>query len=390
VCTFILALACAPPAFAVNRSGQQRFGTASPAPAMIPSRTTGVPELKEGAGTYTYLDWSLTLGENGDTARNGNSPHGGYTTATVKCVVCHSVHYAAPVADPGDPTGDYTVASGNNQADALLRIRALNACIYCHATAGGAVGTGPVYDGDPSTPGHDTGDNCDMCHSSVHGDPTDVSVASLDGYLLKMIPHDAVGPLRAPSETMLDAIVVLDRDAENQGFRRGALLGATIQAYALDNDPVLRERAVGIFCAQCHDGSYALVAPGGSANVSGSPDAMYSGHRIAATASNAWNAGGSVSSGSVRDRPVAWAPATNCKSCHDAKGIFGQDAFPHGWGGTKMWLMSASAAGAALTSLPLDDGSGGDGGDNALQLSDGVCLKCHVSGTRLAGVGIDF
>ena len=41
-----------------------------------------------------YFPWKASLmGNVGD-----NSPHGNYTTTTVKCVVCHAVHYAAPLA----------------------------------------------------------------------------------------------------------------------------------------------------------------------------------------------------------------------------------------------------------------------------------------------------
>lgn len=373
----------------VNHSGQLRFGAAAPAPAMVPSRTTGVPELVPGAGTNTYFDWSRTLGDNGD-PKNGVSPHGGYTTATVKCVVCHSVHYAGPLTPAGSPEGTYTVESGNNQADTLLRIRANNSCIYCHATSGSSVGVGPVYDGDPNSPGHPIGKNCDMCHSSVHGDPTDISVASLAGYLLKLMPQDAVGGQPAPTQTMLDAMTVLDHDAENQGFSAGEALGATPYQYATDYSPVLRERAVGVFCAECHAGAYATAAPGATTNVNGSSLVSYSGHRIAASATTTWNANATISSGAVRNATIAWQPATACKSCHDSKGKYGQDAFPHGWGGTKMWLMVAPEAGSAETTLPYDTDPGSGFDENSPQLSDGVCLKCHVAPGGAAGVGKTF
>lgn len=389
--TLCLSLALAGTAFAagVNHSGQLRFGAASPAPGMVPSRTTGLPELVDGAGTYTYIDWSLTLGTNGDKATSGSSPHGNYTTSTIKCAVCHSVHYAAP-ADPSGAAGDYTVASGNASADTLLRMRAANACFYCHATTGTSAGAGPVYDGDPSTPGHPTGDNCGMCHSSIHGDPTDTSVASLSGYLLKLIPQDSVGPRSVPTTTMLDAMTVIDDDAQAQGYAPGEALGAAPSRFATDFSPVLREQAVGIFCAGCHEGAYATVAPGVRTNVLSSTVEAYTGHRIAASASAAWNATGSVSSGALRNAEVAWKPAVNCKSCHDAKGEYGQDAFPHGWGGTKMWLLAAPSAGSSETTLPYgtDPGSGYD--ENRPQLSDGVCLKCHVAPGDAGGVGISY
>ena len=52
------------------------------------------------------MDWSTGLGTN-NSASAGNSPHGNFTTTTVKCVVCHAVHYAAP--------GNAPVASGQTR-----------------------------------------------------------------------------------------------------------------------------------------------------------------------------------------------------------------------------------------------------------------------------------
>ena len=103
-----------------------------------------------------------------------------------------------------------------------------------------------------------------------------------------------------------------------------------------------------------------------------------------------WNADGSKSSGNQTIGSVAWAAATNCKSCHDANDTFGNTAFPHSWGGTKMWLMSASDAGAAKTALPYGTAAGAAYNAQSPQLSDGVCLKCHVASGGTAGVGITF
>ena len=49
--------------------------------------------------------------------------------------------------------------------------------------------------------------------------------------------------------------------------------------------------AVGIFCAECHNGAYSTVAAGATTNVKGSSATVaYSGHRIAADNFNAaWN-----------------------------------------------------------------------------------------------------
>jgi hypothetical protein len=400
----MLVFAVAGSAFAVNHSGQQRLGKAAPADAFGYDALGNFVNIT-GAGTNTYVDWNKSLGSN---ATNGNSPHGNYTTTTVKCAVCHAVHYAgngAPVGG-GTPGNDYTVASGNQSADTLLRVKASDACIFCHATTGQAVNGRPVYDGlgpaigngGTPTTGHVVGTNCSFCHTNVHGANADDSVASLQGYLLKLLPQAAVTEMfDAPTSNMIEAITAIDHQAENQGYVAGAALAGTIGDYASDNSSARREVAVGVFCAECHNGAYATGAPGAATNVMGSGGATgvsYSGHRIAAGVTLNWNADGSKSSGLVQNQQIAWAAANNCKSCHDAVDSLGNTAFPHAWGRavdapaashTKMWLTSAADAGALTENVPA-----GDYNVERTQLSDGVCLKCHVASGGAAGVGITF
>ncbi len=399
-----------------NRSGQTRLGAKATAPANVTITDTETvqagggtsvqvtPGVKSvyGAGTNTYYDWNPALLGNTQTDGAlanfaGNSPHGNYTTTTVKCVVCHAVHYASPGGAP--------VSSGTQTADTLLRNRADQACIYCHAAADQAVNGTPVYDGlgmaltggntgGTKTTGHLIGNDCDECHSSVHGSNADHSVASLDGYLLKLMPGTiqfAQGPNGAfgygtkSYANMIDAIEAIIMGGHNQGFADDSVLAGSLGAYASTNSKTLREQAVGIFCAECHNGAYATGAAGAATNVTSSTSAAYSGHRIAAGVTTNWNADGSMSSGAFSGQ-VAWAAADNCKSCHDATDSFGNTAFPHAWGGTKMWLMSAPDAGAAKTKLTPQTTSYTAG----LQLQDGVCLKCHVSATGMQGVGLSF
>ena len=384
----ILLFAVAGSALAINHSGQQRFGAAAIAPANV----GGVPVA--GAGTNTYVDWNTALGTN-SAPESGNSPHGNYTTTTVKCVVCHAVHYAAPGGAP--------VGSGQT-ADTLLRVKASDACIFCHATTGQAVNGTPVYEGlgnaitpvgatgGSTTTGHIVGNDCSECHTNVHGANADHSVASLDGFLLKLMPTTNVQNTGADSANMLDAIIAIDHNAVNQGFAPGAALAGTIGDYASTNNATLREQAVGVFCAQCHNGAYATGAAGAATNILGSGSVAYSGHRIAAPATSNWNADGSKSSG-LFSGTVAWAAATNCKSCHDSKDSFGNDAFPHSWGQdsagarAKMWLLSAADAGDTKVAVP---GGGATYNTTRPQLSDGVCLKCHVASGGTDGVGITF
>jgi hypothetical protein len=388
---------------AVNRSGQQFLG-ASPGPSVIPT---------QGVNTNVYMNWQSistgpgTLGDNGNPA-NGVTPHGGYTTTTVKCVVCHSIHYAAP---GNAPVANGAFNNGNQTADTLLRMRADQACAFCHATAGMAVNGKPVYDGLSPNPytavaGHVTGPNCSLCHTSVHGDPQDNSVASLAGFLLRTMPsNDPVGAY-GPTVNMITAIDAIDSNAQGQGWFAGQALGDQTATFASVSTPTLREKAVGIFCAECHAGSYSQVAAGASANIqdwsqSSTNTALggYSGHRIGASATSAWNSAGDVSSSSNWSEStqsnigaVAWLPATECQSCHAADDVFNESAFPHSWGGSKMWLLTGADSSQANKITPFaDPASFGAGGDPLqLQLQDGVCLRCHVESGSGNGVGITF
>jgi hypothetical protein len=389
----VLVLAFGASAFAagINHSGQARLGAkvVGGQNASSPTSATII-----GGGTNTYDNWGIGtgFGTNG-TVAGDNSPHGNYTTTTVKCVVCHAVHYAAPGGAP--------VGSGQT-ADTLLRMKASDACVYCHATTGQAVNGTPVYDGmgtailapgatgGATNTGHVTGTDCSYCHTNVHGANADHTVASLDGYLLKMMPASNVQNTGANTANMIEAITAIDHNAVNQGFAPGAALAGTIGQYAAVSNDTLRQQAVGVFCAECHDGAYATGAAGAATNVQGSGTAQYSGHRIAAAATSNWNADGSKSSGQVQNTTIAWAAANNCLSCHDATDSFGNTAFPHSWGGTKMWLMSAANAGSTKTALPYGTDAGSAYNVNRPQLSDGVCLKCHVSGGNASGVGITY
>ena len=389
----ILVFAFCGSAFAagINHSGQTQLGA------------HGAPNVNPVAVSQAaiYYPWTSSLmGNVGD-----NSPHGNFTTTTVKCVVCHAVHYAAPLA-PAGTVGNVTVASDNQQADTLLRMRADEACIMCHATAGMSVNGRPLYDGiGPAlinntgglfNTGHFTGPNCTECHTNVHGAGADHSVASLDGYLLKNMTATNVQGTGATTNNMIQAITTIDNTYVNEGGLTGQALAGTPSDYAGTNTTTLREQAVGVFCAECHLGSYAAAAPGAAANVYGSATA-YSGHRIAAAATTSWNATGSISSGAVQNMQVAFAPATNCKSCHDSKDIYGNVAFPHSWGQdaagnkTKMWLLEAANAGSVESAVGTPSANAYDGSlGNPVQLSDGVCLKCHVASGNTAGVGITF
>jgi hypothetical protein len=404
----ILVFAAVGSAFAVaDQTDQARFGARVPV-VMTPGTppvyvSGGEGDFVDGnmTGTNTYKNWLPGLLGNAQTNPllpnyAGNSPHANYTTTTVKCVVCHAVHFAAP--------GNTPVAAGTQTADTLLRMRADQACAYCHATAGESVLGGPVYNGlSPAALaparlpgnqniGHYLGSvSCTICHTNVHGAGDDTSVASLNGLLLNTFPLTGVnGDPAGTTTNMLDAIDYLNSKAQTAGF--GNALPNSTGYYLSDNSVTAREQAVGVFCAECHNGAYATGEPGASTSVrSGSSTAKFSGHRIAAAATTNWNSTGTVSSGDRTLGPVAFAAADNCKSCHDATDDYGDVAFPHAWGksgtaSSKDWLQMAPKTGA--TKVSVGQAASADTAD--YQLQDGVCLKCHVSNDGAFGIGITF
>jgi len=372
---------------ALNRSGQQRQGASAIASATIGSNPASITA---GAGTYTYIDWSNGLGTNNSGISAGaNSPHGAYTTTTVKCAVCHAVHYAA--------TGDKPVGSGQT-ADTLLRMTAANACGYCHVVAGQTVNGRSVYNGSmPTTSGgsqntgHVTGTNCTECHTGPHGANQDISVPSIVGYMLKQSAVSASNPY----PTVFARIQAIDTSAAAEGFTSGASPASqTVTGFdegawtdSANSGATYREAAVGLFCVQCHAGSYAQTQAGASTNIAGAASPT-SGHRVGASDETTWTG---FSSGSFDGKgKIAWAPASNCKSCHDSKDALGNAGFPHAWGGTKMWLVAAPSSTEQTVALPF--GTTANSGYNAgkPQLSDGVCLKCHRHDSTTTGVGLSY
>jgi hypothetical protein len=386
-CVAALTFALSGTAYAVDHSGQQRRGAAAEAPAMVGSNPASVTA---GAGTYTYIDWSTSMGGNNSGVSAGaSSPHGAYTTTTMKCAVCHAVHYAAP---GGAPVG------AGQTADTLLRMTAGNACAYCHVVAGQTVNGRSVYDGVIPTvsggsrdTGHRIGTNCTECHTGPHGTNQDTSVPSIVGYMLKRSNVTASNPY----PDVLSRIRAINATAALEGFTGGAsAANQTVTGFdeAAWTDPAsngaqYREVAVGLFCSQCHAGSYVQAEAGAMTAISGASNPV-SGHRIRASAETTWTG---KSSGSFNGKgQVAWAGAANCKSCHDSQDSLGNPGFPHSWGGTKMWLLAAPSSTEATVALPYGTTPNARYNEGKPQLSDGVCLKCHRQDSTTAGVGLSY
>lgn len=334
---------------------------------------SGVAMAKVGNGYITWTDASTNL--DGTAA----TPHIGYTVATEKCAVCHSVHNA-PVAGT-----TYTVAAGDpanwaartgEDTQMLLRSSVANACVYCHIET--AVGGTQLYDGtaalwtaptglDENAAHNRNSANCVNCHA-VHGANTFLDEAGTK--ILKFQP--------AANRMIQDEVL-------------GASgLYLTANDAKVDTGDLGKDSQVTAFCTQCHanfstasemilnaDGSQTPYTD--STYVDGDPTAntQYKSHPMK-SADVAFSAAGS----SVTAQ-VAWAASSTCRSCHDAGatdeglGVTANN-FPHYTAGAYSFVNVAANAGAVAAPSGLNHGS------------DGMCLKCHVNSDGTAGVGTSF
>lgn len=279
--------------------------------------------LAESPPPYgSYVSWSDVAGLPGQ----GSSPHGGYASTTVKCGVCHAVHGAAVTASSGlDP-------------ELLLQDAVSEACNYCHV--GGAGGYTQVYGGDPA---NYSGADLPNAHNVYLDGATVVGVTCGKCHQV----HGADGQMTA-NAYLTTKILRGDK---------------TYNEFAPNYDPVAQaplstddsSTALTKWCAGCHftRGAYPYYA-----------DGYLQQSHIMTTATAAYgNSAGGYSG------KVAWKSSTYCFSCHSSG--FGTAAWPHYTSG-EGFLESASGATATAT--------------GALRANeDGVCLRCHRSGTEGAG-----
>lgn len=167
----------------------------------------------------------------------GVNPHGGYTDATNKCAVCHSVHHAT---DTGTE-------------EMLLRSSVAGACIYCHVSSNLAIKT--VYSETPTLYSNGVADNrdshdtsgfggsfkCGSCHA-VHGAGME-GVAGTD-YTAKKILK---APTGAYTYDITNNEIVFDG---TEGIDSAVITGATNQSLNLAGMTDAQE--VNAWCTRCH------------------------------------------------------------------------------------------------------------------------------------------
>lgn len=364
--------------------------------ALRKSGAVGYSYVGAGDGTpadtlQIYAAW--TSGVASFTANAGSSsPHGNYATTTVKCAVCHAVHWAS------------------DKGDTLLKMPANQACIACHVTAQ-LGGTNMVYGGSAAIANgdgndhHTIGTNCDECHSSIHGAGAIPAVgADAVPTLAGVILTNSMNPRTVANAQITTGTAV-----------NGSSVAAVDTLLGTSNTAATREVAIGLFCQGCHNGSYQNGQAGTIGGLNGT--VLMTGHRVGAdvVANASYNTGANTvinanlntTSTASYNGQVAWAAASDCKSCHDgaqfANGTGGQ-GFPHFTQGAARFLnMSSSFAVADVpsqVSVSADASYAGTVTASAdaswnypavveFSLRDGVCLKCH-KGTATTGVGQSY
>ncbi len=282
-------------------------------------------------GDGGYMTWS-TLG-----GTNGTSPHGGYTTTTSKCVVCHSVHKA-------DPFGEL-----------LLRGTVAGACEYCHVGGGGGYTT--VYGGNSA---NYMGDDHNNAHNSWTIGSTDYGVQCTDC-------HQVHGANVAMTNNAYLTSNILVGGKTYSGTNYDPFAQAPLST---DNS----DTALTKWCTACHDAS---IGKGynyynGPDWSSGTPDTSGMPYNSASHVMTDDIATYTFPDGSSGQ--VAWRGSAQCSSCHSSG--YRTAAWPHFTPGARFLVTAASSASATPAAATNTK-------------ADGVCLRCHRNGAG-AGVGINF
>lgn len=278
-------------------------------------------------GDTGYMTWDSMGGA------NGTSPHGGFTTTTNKCAVCHSVHNA-------DGSGEL-----------LLRGSVANSCNYCHV--GGLGGYSQVYGGVVT---NYLGTDLGNAHNSWVVGSTNYGVSCTDCHQV----HGADNVMTA-NPYLTSKILVGSKTYSGTNYDPMALAPLSTDS----SDTALTK-----WCTACHKSS------------SGVGYNYYNGPDLSGTFGSYSNARSHVMTDGIESYTfpdgstgrVAWAGSAQCSSCHSSG--YRTSAWPHYTPGQRFLVSAGSAASA--TPDPATDAS-----------DDGVCLRCHRNGTG-SGVGISW
>ncbi|MDO8953224.1 MAG: hypothetical protein Q7V63_00035 [Gammaproteobacteria bacterium] len=286
--------------------------------------------------TSTWASWV----DAGDNALTG-TPHYGYLTTTTKCAVCHAVHKAGATNE------------------VLLQSSVSDACTYCHITT--ATGVKVIYTDLIGGTNFYSGTVGSSAHNTDGG-------TGLNAGNVRCVNCHAVHGAGAMTGNVASKIL-----------KSGGYQSTNGIAYSATGTKV---EQVSLFCTKCHPyfmDDYAETVKGGLGNATD-----YRSHVMKASGANYTNAAASFG-GAL----VAYAPSTYCTDCHDAGATTGAtgvilSSFPHYTPGAERFLRKALHSTDAET-------------DAADANFDGVCLKCHATGTGsegtaviTGGIGVDF
>lgn len=310
-----------------------------------------------------------------DTVNQAFGPHANYTTTTVKCAVCHSVH--------GAPDGSFLLTKATGVGAATS---AAATCSFCHArTATASSKKVSLVMGYSTAPHGSRCSGATACHAqSPHG----VGVSTYSLMASKLINKGVDTKIAA-------AIVDPKTGLTNADFTAGSADGFKV--------------VTGYVCGQpgCHYESAFAVKSRGNAMMTdsngGMTPAYKTGHPVIATAGVfSPPQGASIGAG----KTVAWTATNGCDTCHDVAdaGNGGLSWFPHNTPpkeaaqdvvnpstnpGGALWMSIAANASSATTLqagwLPADWVTDEDDYGSVL---DGNCLKCHVQDANPTGNGV--
>lgn len=270
------------------------FATAIPASAKYASYDQNSPYLSWGGAQELFSE--LNSGEPSQI-----TPHGGYTTSSFKCAVCHSVHRAS---------------SDQSQAgvglDSSLLDSTTGSCANCHATWGASPASVLVEVAEHGNGPHATVGSCagGACHGSVHMSGPQSRYAIINKYNLTNSDLDP----RYNLENQMDAAIANGNFLKVPGTNDPLM---TINTVDGTSQPAIGEKSLdvamksyvtGYVCFPCHGDASRSIAD--KEYLEGLGAAARTGH---------------LSTGSAN---LSHIPT--CDGCHDAVGsATNTSLFPH-------------------------------------------------------------
>lgn len=354
--------------------------------------------------TPGYLSWggaTKLMAQNSVSADLQSTAHGGYTTATTKCAVCHSAHRAIGIGQLSSPAP--TSNSGGNVNNFLTA--GGSSCVQCH-TAWGSTNSGLLVEwakpDDGAAGPHNSG-GCTTCHAGgIHGG-SNSQYWGMNAYMLGG-SNDAQITQELPLQTARQdptgqvgagTALVTDPGTRNTGTGTGSAWfvdGSTVNTAVGSAPPTspanpvsmpaniyaaARSLLTGYTCSRagCHINSvFANLTWGQSYErrqgaTSGSdttaPLMMTTGHSTAPAAEyNSSNANGCspchAGNPAGGYRLTLYSASANgsaraygCDQCHDAVGVAtNSTAFPHGNRNIQVYEWKNGVAGASVYQAP--------------------------------------